>query len=571
MKRAVATVCLSGLLSDKIDAAARAGFDGIELFEPDLTASHLSPAEVREMCASRGLSIEMFQPFRDVEGTTPDQFADVLRRGEATFALMEQLGTDLLLVCSNARSDAIDDDTLAIRQLGAFADAGARHGIRVAYEALAWGTHVGTWEHAWDLVEGADRPNLGICLDSFHVLVHGRHTGLMARLPADKIFFVQLADAPRLEMGLRPWSRHFRLFPGEGNLPVAQMVADIVRSGYDGPLSLEVFNDVYRQSDPWVTATGARRSLEWVHPQGRRAPPPTGWAEVVLSSSEPAELRRVFEALDFAPSASDTWVHGDTVISIKPSSEGEVGPLISVGLVHRGDQSDDDGESGGADREPAGEEQSPLAIARALTRRPASPPAQPSGDESLLLDHITVTEQFERFHEAIGYLRSVVGLEVEHYDEDAGPFGFVRRASLKSDAGPVTIGLVSSLLPRGSWRPGVESPQHIAFAVDDIVAAARSFESHGVPILSVPDNYYADLRKSSGLPLASVEALQRHHIMCDVDDSGRLLHFCTEMMGSLYVEVLERSDGYEGQASGAAVRMAAQVAASRRRSSPAAG
>ena len=60
-------MCLSGTLEDKLAAAATAGFDGVEIFEPDLVASPLSPGEMRRPCADLGLSIDLYQPFRDVD------------------------------------------------------------------------------------------------------------------------------------------------------------------------------------------------------------------------------------------------------------------------------------------------------------------------------------------------------------------------------------------------------------------------------------------------------------------------------------------------------------------------
>ena len=45
--------------------------------------------------------------------------------------------------------------------------------MRVAYEALAWGRHVNTYERSWEVVRRADHPALGLCLDSFHILSRG--------------------------------------------------------------------------------------------------------------------------------------------------------------------------------------------------------------------------------------------------------------------------------------------------------------------------------------------------------------------------------------------------------------
>ncbi len=72
LRTALATVCISGTLEDKLDAAAAAGFDGVEIFEPDLVASPWSPRDVRGRCTELGLSIDLYQPFRDFDDVRPD-------------------------------------------------------------------------------------------------------------------------------------------------------------------------------------------------------------------------------------------------------------------------------------------------------------------------------------------------------------------------------------------------------------------------------------------------------------------------------------------------------------------
>ena len=269
MRHGIATVCLSGTLERKLAAAAAAGFDGVELFEPDLAASRLSPAQVREMAAELGLSIDLFQPFRDFEGVPPAQFARNLERGQATFDAMAQLGADTLLVCSNVSPDAIGDDGLAAQQLHALAQRAHDHGVRIAYEALAWGRHVSEYDHAWRIVETAAHPALGVCLDSFHVLA--RHTELdaIAEISADKLFFCQLADATDLAIDVRRWSRHHRCLPGQGAFDLVDFTSRVLRAGYDGPLSLEVFSDALQHADPDRVAHDARRSLAALEDQLR--------------------------------------------------------------------------------------------------------------------------------------------------------------------------------------------------------------------------------------------------------------------------------------------------------------
>jgi 4-hydroxyphenylpyruvate dioxygenase len=235
MRHAIATVCLSGTLEEKLAAAAQAGFDGVEIFEPDLIGSALTPAEVRRRALELGLSIDLYQPLRDFEAVTREQLGRNLRRAEAKFDVMEELGATMLLVCSNVTPEAIDDDELAAAQLHQLAERAAARGIRVAYEALGWGRHVDEYDRAWRIVRAADHPALGLCLDSFHTLSRGTSLDALSQIPAEKLFFLQLADAPHLSMDVRHWSRHDRCFPGQGGFDLPAFLTWVLERGYRSP------------------------------------------------------------------------------------------------------------------------------------------------------------------------------------------------------------------------------------------------------------------------------------------------------------------------------------------------
>ena len=122
----------------------------------------------------------------------------------------------------------------------------AKRGLRVGYEALAWGRHVNDYRDAWEMVRRADHPAIGLMLDTFHALARGIRSARSASIPGDRIFLVQVADAPMLDMDILSWSRHFRCLPGQGELPSASSCEALEATGYDGPLSLEIFNDHFR-------------------------------------------------------------------------------------------------------------------------------------------------------------------------------------------------------------------------------------------------------------------------------------------------------------------------------------
>ncbi|MDN5605720.1 MAG: sugar phosphate isomerase/epimerase, partial [Kocuria sp.] len=142
MRTSIATVCLSGSLRQKMRAASAAGFDGIEVFEQDLVVAPETPEQIRGYAAELGLTLDLYQPFRDAEGTEEQVFQDTLRRVEEKFRLMNRLGMDLMLIPSNAGTATVDDDAVVASQLARMADLAANYGIRLAYEALAWGRFV---------------------------------------------------------------------------------------------------------------------------------------------------------------------------------------------------------------------------------------------------------------------------------------------------------------------------------------------------------------------------------------------------------------------------------------------
>ncbi|HET7139558.1 MAG TPA: TIM barrel protein, partial [Arthrobacter sp.] len=286
MRTGIATVSLSGTLKEKMQACAIAGFDGIEIFEQDLVTSPLTPEDVRKMAADLGLTLDLYQPFRDFDSVSADLLTANLRRADAKFKLMARLGMDTILVCSNVATASIDSDDLRVEQLGKLAALAGGHGVKVAYEALAWGKYVSDYEHAHKLVEAVDHPNLGTCLDSFHILSRNWDTAPIEAFNPEKIVFVQVADAPKLSMDVLSWSRHYRVFPGEGQFELAKFMGHVVRAGYSGPVSLEIFNDVFRQSDVERTAVDAMRSLIWLEEQSAK------WLDAAAASTagEPAAV-----------------------------------------------------------------------------------------------------------------------------------------------------------------------------------------------------------------------------------------------------------------------------------------
>ncbi len=261
MQRSIATVSLAGSLPDKLHAIAEAGFKNIEIFEPDLQDCGESISKIARLIRSLGLRVVLYQPFRNFEGMPDERVMENLEQVRHTFDTMNQLGCEQLLLCSN-----VDEHSLAIQEkqvedLGRIAELAQRHEVKIGFEALAWGRHINRYQQAWERVKAVDSPVLGLVLDSFHILALGDSLNL-DDIPLEKIFFVQLADAPLKQLEVQQWSRHYRCFPGEGQLPVADFARTLMEKGYRGPWSLEIFNDNDQQAPADETARAGFRALQ---------------------------------------------------------------------------------------------------------------------------------------------------------------------------------------------------------------------------------------------------------------------------------------------------------------------
>jgi 4-hydroxyphenylpyruvate dioxygenase len=619
VRKSIATVSLSGTLEEKLAAAAQVGFDGVELFESDLVSSAASPTDVRLRAVDLGLTIELYQPFRDFEGVPFGLLTANLRRAERKFQLMAELGVDLLLVCSTVSPAAVPDDALAAAQLRDLAELAAAHGVRVAYEALAWGRHVRDYDHAWKIVSAADHPNLGLCLDSFHILSRGLDPAGIRQVPPEKIFFLQLADAPRPAMDVLQWSRHYRCFPGQGTFDLAGFLGHVLAAGYRGPLSLEVFNDVFRQADAVRTATDALRSLValedsvrsvvtgWGHagsggvevrepvPLAQLPDPadPAGYAFVEIAVDPLAELaaERLLRRMGFAligrhrSKPVRMWRQGEARVLLnrsRPTVEdwqrGDAAICAIAVETAEPEQWADRAEALLAPRIPRryGPGEADLSAVAApdgtsvffCRTDPGGwlgdfvpvpvPDSHVSGCLSTV-DYVGLSQPAHTFDEAALFYQSVLGLRQRDSEEVADPYGLLRRRAMTSAGGGVRFLLTVPALGGGK-RPETAEFEHVAFACPDIFAAAVDARVRRLPILPVPDNYYDDLLARVDLDEDLVAAMREYHVLYDRDGVGEFFHFSTGMLGRrMFFEIVQRVGGYDGYGTpNTSVRMAAQ-------------
>jgi 4-hydroxyphenylpyruvate dioxygenase len=609
--RSIATVSLSGSLDEKLRATASAGFGAVEIFENDLLSFNGSPRDVGKLCRDLGLEICAFQPFRDFEGMPEPQRTRNFARAERKFDLMQELGTDLLLICSNispASLGGIDRAAADFRELG---ERAAVRGLRVGFEALAWGRHVNDYRDAWEIVRRADHTSIGIILDSFHALAPAFPTNAIQSIPADKIFLVQLADAPKLGLDVLSWSRHFRCFPGQGDLPVADFMETVRTTGYAGPLSLEIFNDQFRAGSAVRTATDGLRSLILLEdqlaesfstaPTARLQPKAqsrgVGFIEFAVSEAKAGDLATLLSQLGFRRTGShrskdvERWSQGkiELVINCEPDGFAHAhyvthGPGVCAIAI----DVDDAGKT--------------MTRAEALKARtfysPVGPgeleiPAirgvggsllyfieqagknwdtdfealrsDPATDRLSAVDHISQSMPYDEMLSWLLFYTGILDLKRLPQIEIADPVGLVQSQALTNYDHSLRVILNGSSATRTLSARFIHEffgsgVQHIAFSCPDIFATVADMRARGADFLKIPDNYYDDIEAKYDLDAATMAALRANQILYDREGDGEFFQIYTHAFDErFFFEIVERRN-YQGfGAANAAIRLAAQT------------
>lgn len=617
MKTSIATVTLSGTLPEKLQAIAAAGFDGVEIFENDFLAFDGSPREVGRIVRDAGLQITLFQPFRDFEGMPEPQRSRTFDRAERKFDIMQELGTDLMLVCSNVSPLALGGIDRAAEDFRELGERAARRGLRVGYEALAWGRHVSDHRDAWEIVRRADHPNIGLILDSFHTLARRIDVASIRAIPRDRIFIVQLADAPQIEMDLLHWSRHYRNMPGQGDLPVVEFMRAVAATGYDGVLSLEIFNDQFRGGSPKAIAVDGKRSLVSLMDRVRREEPGTRisvpqipdriraegieFVEFAADEHEAAELSGLFRTLGFRKAGRHKskdvtlWRQGNINLVINTEREGFA---HSAYLMHGTSVCDiglrvEDAAATVARARALGAEPFEQAVGPGELSIPAIRgvgggvmhfidgksdlgrvwdiefiPVADDGDTCeaglTTVDHIAQTMNYEEMLTWILFYTSIFATRKTPMVDIVDPAGLVRSQVIENETGSLRITLNGAENRRTLAGHFIaesfgSAVQHIAFATDDIFATVAAMKANGFTPLAISPNYYDDIEVRFALEPELLDRLRAENILYDRDADGEYFQLYSPNYGEgFFFEIVQRRRYAGYGAPNAPFRIAAQ-------------
>ena len=614
----IATTSVPGDLLQKLDTIAAAGFSGVELHEPDLTGFSGSAKDVARHAARLGLKVEVFQPFHDFEGLAGTERVAAFARLDQKLGLMRDLGAKTLLVGTSTRKDALTEHDALVDDFKELAKRAGKAGCRAALIALPWAAHVIHELDAFELVKGVDSPHFGLALNSFFSLADGSKSARLRDLPGDRVFHVQMSDAPTVDFDISRLKGQVGLLPGQGVLNLASLVRVLARAGYEGPWSLARVSATAADSRDTYARDGYRALvslLDHVAQTEPRVPLPltelpgrvhaTGFEfiEFAVDPSAKAKLTNVLSAMSFRmerghrSKAVELWRQGAVNIVINSESNGfaaqaraEHGPgICDMGLRVR-----DAGQTvkralmlgAPAFSQPVGageldipaikgvggsvvhfiDEKSDLHRVWDIEFDPTPKTKAPQPAGLRRIDHVAQTMRYQEMQSWLTYYLSTFQMEKADVVDVVDPSGLILSQALSSPEGEVRLNLngaggqatfAGTFLSKGDGA-GV---QHIAFASDDIFETSAQLENAGFERLGIAANYYDDLQTRFGLNADLVAALRAGNILYDRDGRGEYFQiYSAAFWSGFFFEIVERRGGYDGYgARNAPIRLAAQM------------
>lgn len=601
MKHSIATVSLSGTLTEKVKAIAKAQYDGVELFENDLLASNVKPEELRKMLEDLNLELVGLQPFRDYEAMPEPFKSRNLERAKYKFELMHRLGTKKLFICSNTSIHTINHLDKAAEDLFDIAELAKQHDFEIGYEALSWGRFVNTYHQSVEIVRRVNHPNLGNILDNFHVSVLGSTFEDIYTIPKEKFTMVQVADAPKYDMGAMHLGRHYRCFPGQGSYPVVEFLNAVKATGYDGYLSHEIFSDEFRSSLIEPVALDGKRSLIWLEKMTsntnnaqnesatRQQLQKLEWIEFATSAEKQTALIHILEAIGFVETGKHTSKDANlyqlgkvNIIVNRTESVQQFSPnsICSIGFQSSNNTLFQKWAEELRYKWQWGNQQklnqSLLSVKGIgdlnydfiegnddfLSEEFEIKKQSIASNGILKIDHLGHSVGAEYYQSNTLFYRAFLGLKVEESIEILDPRGIVYSRVAKNETGNIRIPLSSTLSQGTSTQQFTRQKgagiQQIAFESNDIFKTAQSISNKSL-ILPIQSNYYEDLKAKTQLSDELLKQMEEYNILYDRQADGEFFHFYFKELNGLFFEVVQRKGMYERYGEiNAQIRLAAQ-------------
>ncbi len=237
---------------EKIRLVGEAGYQGIELWLNDVwehVARGGEVSEIEKAVSDHGLivpSVIAMRQWGDFEGWEHQLVLDEARR---RFALGARLGAPFIVATPPLEKTEVQH---LPQRYGELLEIGREEGIRPTFEYISFFKSVHTLNQAWEIVQKCGDPDATLILDAFHNWNSGSTMDDLRRIPADRISHYHIDDASSSKPALSQTDPD-RVMPGDGQIDLESEIKTLREIGYEGTVSLELFNADWWERDPAET------------------------------------------------------------------------------------------------------------------------------------------------------------------------------------------------------------------------------------------------------------------------------------------------------------------------------
>jgi 2-keto-myo-inositol isomerase len=246
-------------LPGDIRAASHAGYDLIEIWAKKMEAYLLEHSldDLRTLLTEAHVKPLAINSVEFITFNAPWEKANTMNLIERYAKMADHLDCPFIVLVPSPRPEGVTDKEVldeSVRVLLEISDRFKEYRVRFAFEFLGfrW-CSVSTLEEDFAIVKAVNRENIGLVLDTFHFYAGGSSVGAIRDVVPEKIFILHINDAEKLPKA--ELQDAHRLFPGEGVIPLGEIVAGLKNIHYDGPVSLEMFRPAYWFRPPEEVAT----------------------------------------------------------------------------------------------------------------------------------------------------------------------------------------------------------------------------------------------------------------------------------------------------------------------------
>ena len=260
---------IKAALETDIRVSSEARYDYLEIWEPKLSdfLQQRPMSQLNQIFAENAVQPLSINALENITFQSTERWNQIQQDCARLCERAKELGCRFLVVVPSplppggaTREEAKRE---SIEKLEILLGIAKRKGVALAFEFLGEpGCSVQDLALCNEIVEEIDDPDLGMVLDVFHFYSGGSSLDSIRQVDPDRLFVVHLNDSE--DLPLQDLRDEHRLLPGEGVIPLGEILGQIREIGYEGIYSIELFRPDYWEWDPHRLAMEAKECMETV-------------------------------------------------------------------------------------------------------------------------------------------------------------------------------------------------------------------------------------------------------------------------------------------------------------------